>query len=156
MSGVWKQRISDEDNNIPGGRKLGPGPDIRLSEELELDNMRTDNCELTLNIVMRMWGMLTLWHRDMGGERRGCDVTGPVISWTSALHWHLVTSPSGHWLDLSGSPGPKSRHHLSFLNSPSFPIFKQDIVFSKTFDLWIKTSHITSYTLDSSQDMTKG
>ena len=53
MSGVWKQRISDEDNNIPGGRKLGPGLDIRLSE-LELDNMRTDNCELRLNIVMRM------------------------------------------------------------------------------------------------------
>lgn len=75
MSGVWKQRISDEDNNIPGGRKLGPGPDIRLSE-LELDNMRTDNCELRLNIVMRMWGMLTLWH----GDTRGCDVTGPVIS----------------------------------------------------------------------------
>ena len=150
MSGVWKQRISDEDNNIPGGRKLGLGPDIRLSE---LDNMRTDNCELRLNIVMRMWGMLTLWHREQGVM---CDVTGPVISWTSAHCWHLVTSPSGHWLDLSGSPGPKSRHHLSFLNSPSFPIFKQDIVFSETYDLWIKTSHITSYTLDSAQDMTKG
>ena len=154
MSGVWKQRISDEDNNIPGGRKLGPGPDIRLSE-LELDNMRTDNCELRLNIVMRMWGMLTLWHGDMR-ERVWCNWASNIRTSASAdIFWHLHLVTDWIWVG-HREPSQDIIYHFWTLHLTSFPIFKQDIVFSQTFDLWIKTSHITSYTLVTRQDMTKG
>ena len=85
---------------------------------------------LFILIVMRTCGMLTLWRRDM----RGCDVTRPVISWTSALRWHLHLDTDWIW--------DNSRHHLSFLRE-HFHLFQYLRKILYSLKLWFMDKDLT-------------